>query len=172
MILRDEIFPIGQINKPHGLNGEMAFTTQSTILQEVDVPFVILEPEGLFVPFYIESVRMNTDTTGMIKLERIDSEEQAREFIGQTIYLQNMFLDEMDETEFEVDYFVGFEIIESAKGNIGKITAVDDSTVNMLFIVEHDGEEILIPVADEFITEIDHKKRRIYFRLPEGLLDL
>jgi len=172
MILRDEIFPIGQITKPHGLNGEMAFTTQSSILEDVDIPFVILEPDGLFVPFYIESVRMNTDTTGMIKLERIDSEEQAREFIGQNIYLQNMFLNEMEETEFEVEYFVGFEIIEFAKGNIGKITAVDDSTANMLFVVNHNNEEILIPVADEFITEIDHKKRRIYFTLPEGLLDL
>ena len=47
MILKDEIFPIGQITKPHGLKGEMAFNTNATILEDVDVPYVILEPEGL-----------------------------------------------------------------------------------------------------------------------------
>ena len=86
MILKEEILPIGQITKPHGLKGEMTFTAYSTILEDVDVPFVILEPDGLLVPFYIESIRMKTDTTGLIKLERVDSDEQARELIGQTIY--------------------------------------------------------------------------------------
>ena len=91
MILKDEIFPIGQITKPHGLKGEMSFTTTSSILDEVDVPFIVLEPEGLLVPFYLENVRMKTATAGMIKLERVDSEEKAREFIGLSIYLPNMF---------------------------------------------------------------------------------
>ena len=77
MILKDEIFPIGQITKAHGLKGELSFTTTSAILEDVEVPFVILEPEGLLVPFYIESVRMKTDTTGLLKLERVDTEEQA-----------------------------------------------------------------------------------------------
>ena len=95
MILKDEIFPIGQITKPHGLKGEMAFNTNATILEDVDVPYVILEPEGLLVPFYLENVRMKTATAGLIKLERVDSEEKAREFIGLSIYLPNMFLDEM-----------------------------------------------------------------------------
>lgn len=172
MILKEEIFPIGQITKPHGLKGEMAFTTNSTILEDVDVPFIILEPEGLLVPFYLENVRMKTDTTGLIKLERVDSEEQAREYIGLSIYLPNMFLDEMDDAEFETEYFVGFEIIENQHGNIGKITTVDDSTANALFVVETESGEVLIPIADEFITEIDHEGKTIYVNLPEGLLDL
>lgn len=172
MILKDEIFLIGQITKIHGLKGELSFTTNSTILEEVDVPFVVLEPQGLFVPFYIESVRMINDTTGLLKLERVDSDDQAREFIGQSIYLPNMFLDEMDEVDFEAEFFVGFELIEEKKGKIGKVTAVDDSTANALFVVESGDNEILIPIADEFITEIDHKKKIIMVNLPEGLLDL
>lgn len=172
MILKEEIFPIGQITRAHGLKGELSFTTTSSILDEVDVPFIVLEPEGLLVPFYLENVRMKTATTGLLKLERIDSEEQAREYVGLTIYLPNMFLDEMEDTEFETEYFVGFEIIENQKGSIGRITAVDDSTANALFVVETESGEVLIPIADEFITEIDHDRKTISMKLPEGLLDL
>ncbi len=172
MILKDEIFPIGQITKSHGLKGEMAFTTNSSILEDVDVPFIILEPEGLLVPFYIESVRMKTNSTGLIKLERVDSEEQTRDFTGLTIYLPNMFLDEMEDDEFETEYFVGFEIIDNEKGGIGKVIAVDDSTANALFVVENETGEVLIPIADEFITEVNHENKTIYLTLPEGLLEL
>ena len=172
MILKDEIFPIGQITKAHGLKGELSFTTTSAILEDVEVPFVILEPEGLLVPFYIESVRMKTDTTGLLKLERVDTEEQASEYAGLTIYLPNMFLDEIEDAEIETEYFVGFEIIENQKGSIGRITAVDDSTANALFVVETESGEVLIPISDEFITEIDHDRKTISMKLPEGLLDL
>ena len=142
MILKDEIFPIGQITKPHGLKGEMGFTTNSSILEDVDVPFVILEPEGLLVPFYPESIRMRTDTTGLIKLERVDTDEQAREFIGLTIYLPNGFLDELDNKEIEIEYFIGFEIIDTAKGSVGKVVAVDESTANALFVLENKSGEV------------------------------
>lgn len=172
MILKDEIFPIGQITKPHGLKGEMSFTTTSSILDEVDVPFIVLEPEGLLVPFYLEHVRMKTDTTGLLKLERIDSEEQAREYAGLTIYLPNMFLDEIEDNEIETEYFVGFEITDEEKGRIGRVLAVDQSTANALFVVETESGEVLIPVAEEYITGIDHDRKIISLKLPEGLLDL
>ena len=172
MILKNEIFPIGQITRTHGLKGELSFTTNSTILEDVEVPFLILEPEGLLVPFYIENVRMKTSTSGLLKLERVNSEKQAREYVGQTIYLPNMFLDEMENDEFETDYFVGFEIIDEEKGSIGKVIAVDQSTANALFVVQTEADEVLIPVADEYITDLDHEKKIIRLRLPEGLLDL
>ena len=172
MILKDEIFPIGQITKAHGLKGELSFTTNSTILEDVEVPFVILEPEGLLVPFYIESVRMKTDTTGLLKLERVNTEEQASEYAGLTIYLPNMFLDEIEDAEIETEYFVGFEVTDEEKGSIGRVKAVDQSTANALFVVETESGEVLIPVAEEYITDIDHDRKIIFLKLPEGLLDL
>ncbi len=172
MILKNAIFPIGQITKAHGLRGELSFTTTSTILEDVDVKFILLEPEGLLVPFYLEHVRMKTDTTGLLKLERIDSEEQAREYTGLTIYLPNTFLDEIDNSEIETEYFVGFEITDEEKGSIGRVLAVDQSTANALFVVETESGEVLIPVADEYITGIDHNLKIITVNLPEGLLDL
>jgi len=172
MIQKSEVFPIGQITKTHGLRGELAFSCTNTTLEEEDVSFVILEPEGILVPFFIEEVRLKTDTSGLIKLERIDSEEQAHEYVGLTIYLPNEFIDETDEPEFEADYFVGFEIIDEEKGKIGIVAALDQSTDNILFVVETDADEILIPAADEYITKIDHERKTIRMNLPEGLLEL
>ena len=172
MILKSDVFPIGQLTKTHGLKGEMTFSCTSTILEDAEIPFIILEPEGILVPFYIDEVRLKTDETGLISFERIETEEKAREYLGLTMFLPNEYLEEIKDTQIEADYFVGFEVIDEEKGKIGKITEVDQSTANVLFIVETDTDDVLIPAVDEFITDIDHDKKIIRLNLPDGLLEL
>jgi len=172
MILKNDIFPIGRIIKTHGLSGEMTFSCTTTLLDEIGIPYLILETEGIAVPFFIEDVRMKTRETGLIKLEGIDSGEQAREYVGLTMYLPNEYLEEIEEEEEEADYFVGFEVIEEKNGKIGTITEVDQSTENVLFVIGSENNEILIPAVEEYITDIDHEKKIIHLRLPDGLLDL
>lgn len=172
MILRNDIFPIGQITKTHGVKGELVFTANTSVLHERNVPFIFMEPQGLLVPFYIESVRMKSGSSGLIKLERINSEEHAREYVGQTIYLPNSYLEEMENNEFEMEYFVGFEIVDSRSGKVGRVNTINKSTSNTLFVIENGTNEILIPIAEEFIGDIDHTNKIIHLTLPEGLLDL
>ena len=173
MILKNEIFPIGKINKPHGINGEMSFTFTTDVFDTENAEFFIFKIEGIFVPFYIESYRFKTETTALLKLEDIENEEQAREFNGQTIYLPVSFQDKVKEEDIGMEYFIGFKLIDETQGEIGIVTAIDESTENVLFIVENaDANEILIPANDDFIYNIDHEGKTIRMEIPEGLLDL
>ena len=172
MIQKNDIFPIGRLTKTHGLKGEMSFSCTTTILEDIEIPYVVLEPEGIPVPFYIEEIRLKTDESGIIKFERIDSEEQAREYTGLTIFLPNEYLNEIDEAGADADYFIGYEVTDNEKGKIGTIAGIDQSTENVLFVIETEDDEILIPAVDEYITDIDHEKKIIRLSLPDGLLDL
>lgn len=172
MIDKNRVFPIGKINKPHGINGEMSFNFTTDVFDTEEAEYFIFEMEGILVPFYIESYRFRTDTTALLKLDDIDSEEQAREFSGLTIYLPDMFLSKVEDEEITMDYFVGFRLNDENNGDLGTISAIDQSTENVLFIVENNSDELLIPANDDFITEINHEQKTIYMQLPEGLLDL
>ena len=46
------------------------------------------------------------------------------------------------------------------------------SSVNTLFVVEREEEELLVPAQEEFIVGIDQKQKLITVELPEGLLNL
>jgi 16S rRNA processing protein RimM len=172
MISKSSVFPIGQIAKPHGVNGEMSFSFTSDIFDREEVPFFIFEMDGILVPFFIEEYRFKGNTTGLLKLEDIDNEIQAREFAGLTIYLPNKFLEKVEDAEIELDYFAGFTLIDSEKGVLGVISEVDQTTDNVLFVIPTEDDELLIPAGEEYIEEIDHDKKIIYVKLPEGLLDL
>lgn len=172
MISKSEIFPIGQITKPHGVNGEMSFSFTSDVFDREDVPYFIFEIEGILVPFFVEEYRFKGSTTGLLKLEGVKSDTQAREFAGMTIYLPKKFLEKVEDTEIELDYFAGFSLVDAEKGLLGVISEVDQTTENVLFVIPTVNDELLIPAGEEYIEKIDHDKKIIYVRLPEGLLDL
>ena len=172
MISKDEVFPIGQIIKPHGVQGEMSFAFTSDVFDSEDVPYFVFEIQGILVPFYITEYRFKTNATALVKLDDITTDEQARPFSGLTIYVSNEFLEKVEDAEIELDYFVGFQLIDENAGTLGLIKEVDQTTENALFIIDKPNDELLIPVGDDYIQNIDHKKKIIQVRLPEGLLDL
>jgi 16S rRNA processing protein RimM len=66
----------------------------------------------------------------------------------------------------------GFIIMDQHKGEIGEILAVIDSTAQTLLEVEYKGEEIYVPLVDQFVVEVDTKNKILKMDLPEGILDL
>ena len=173
MIDKNEIFSIGKINKPHGIHGEMSFTFTTDVFDSENAEFLIFEIEGVFVPFYIESYRFRTETTALLKLEDVENDEQAREFAGLIIYLPVEFRDKVNEEEITINHFIGFKLQDKMQGEIGTVIAIDQTTENMLFIVENDDlKEVLIPANDDFILEIDHDGKIIHLEIPDGLLEI
>ena len=67
--------------------------------------------------------------------------------------------------------FIGYQLIDKTLGPIGEIVDINDLTENVLFIVEHEGEEIMIPAADDLILDIDDENETILMDLPQGLVN-
>ena len=70
------------------------------------------------------------------------------------------------------DFFVGFKVFDKELGSLGEIEAVDESTMNVLFFINKDGKEIILPAHEEFIVDLNKKDRIITVELPDGLIDL
>ena len=164
MIRKEEVFAIGTANKPHGVGGELSISFTTDVFDTAEADYFVLDMDGILVPFYIESYRFRSDTTALLKLEGIDTQEQARELAGHTLYLPVAYREHMDDD--------GFTLADRHAGTLGPVTAIDDSTANVLFQVDHAGRELLVPVSDDFIERIDPGTRTIHTCLPEGLIDL
>jgi 16S rRNA processing protein RimM len=172
MIKTAQLIPIGQINKPHGIHGEMSFGYTADVFDFEKLPFFIFEMDGIFVPFIVAEYRLKTASTGILRLEGVASDDDARAFSGLQIYIQKEFLEVVDDAEIELDYFVGFQLEDTEKGIVGLISEVDRTTENVLFVIQQEDDELLIPVSEEYIRAIDHDQKIITVELPEGLLDL
>lgn len=169
MLKKEDFVHLGKFLKPHGTKGEIGLQTDSFALGD-DCDFVACDIDGILVPFFFEYCRTKNSDTVILKIERIESAEEARFLTNRDVYIPREWVE--DEENLSWSYFRGFKACDESAGEIGEITDVDDSTINTLFVIEKDGEEILVPAQEEFITAIDHKKREITFNLPEGLVSL
>lgn len=175
MINRDELIKIGTFNKPHGVQGELAFTFTDDIFDRCESPYVVCEIDGIFVPFFIEEYRFRSDTTALMKLEDIDTEEDARPFTNLDVYYPKAYITSDDEGELSApgDFFLHFSVYDTEKGLLGRIVDVDMTTANVLFVVEREsGDELLIPAIDDLVVSVDEKAKKLVMNIPEGLLEL
>ena len=161
MIKQDEVYRIGIINKPHGVHGELLFTFDDDIFDQVEADYIVCLMDGILVPFFFESYRFRSDSTALIKLEGIDTEQQARRMTNVEVYFPKEHAEKLEDNELTWNYFVGPPIKDINKGEIGKVTDVDDSTINTLFVVDHKGTEVLIPAQEDFIVDMNRKTKVI-----------
>lgn len=154
------------------MHGELLFTFDDDIFDQVEADYIVCLMDGILVPFFFESYRFRSDSTALIKLEGIDTEQQARRMTNVEVYFPKEHAEKLEDNELTWNYFVGFLIKDINKGEIGKVTDVDDSTINTLFVVDHKGTEVLIPAQEDFMVELNRKKKVITMHLPEGLLEL
>lgn len=175
MIRKSEVFPIGRFYKPHGVSGEIIFAFDDNIFDRTNSPYWVLEMDGILVPFFVESYRFRSETTVLVRLEGIESDSQAKELANKEVFYPVKYADYSEGPENEVDSweaYMGFKVFEKSAGYLGEVTDIDDSTFNVLFKITKEGKEILMPVAEEFITDIDMKSQEMHVILPEGLLSL
>ena len=169
MIKQEEVYKIGRLGKSPGVRGEVSFLFDDDVFDRVDADYLILDIDGILVPFFIEEYRFRSDTTALMKFEGIDSQERARELTGCDVYFPRN-LAASDDDSISWSAIVGFGIIDaSTNKSVGRIASIDDSTLNILFCLE-DGH--LIPASEDLITQIDQQARTITMHLPAGLLEL
>lgn len=172
MIRNDEVISIGRFTRPHGVKGEMAMTFVNDVFDRTDCPYLVCAMDGILVPFFIEEYRFKSETTALIKFERIDTVEQAHIFTNKEVFFPISYIPDDEEPEYTWGTFVGYDAFDVSLGRLGTVVDVDDTTVNVLFIVERpDGREVFIPAQEVFIRDLDHKRKTIMFDLPEGLID-
>ena len=168
MIKPEEVYRIGRLGKAHGVKGEVSLQFDDDIFDRVDCDYLVLDVDGILVPFFIEEYRFRSDTVALVKFEDVDTQQRAAELTGCDVYFPRALADEDDAPALAL--LVGFDLVEANEGRlVGRIAAIDDTTANTLFELE-DGR--LIPASDDLVDNIDLKQRTITMRLPEGLLDL
>lgn len=171
MIKRDELIKIGQFNKTHGVRGEISFTFTDDIFDRGDSPYIVCCIDNIYVPFFIEEYRFKSNSTALMKLCDVNDENAARAFSNLDVFYPKSYYIEDEEDATPDDYFIGYTISDVTHGVLGVVEAIDDSTINALFVVSTpDGGELLIPIQEVFVRAIDEQARIIHMDLPDGLL--
>jgi len=167
-----DFFYLGLITKPFGYKGQ-AYVYLDTDEPEKygNIDAVFLNIDGEMLPYMIEDIQLRGANQAVIKFEDVDGEE-IKSLMKTEIYLPLSVLPPLTGNKFYFHEVVGFSVIDSEKGNIGKIVDFIDVLQQPIMQVDFNGIEILIPAIDKFFKTVDRERREIHIDAPEGLIDV
>jgi 16S rRNA processing protein RimM len=167
---------IGKCGKPHGLDGTLKCWIDERYMDDV------LQANALFIsiaahpiPFFIESAREGNSF--LVKLEEVNSREEAEKLAHKAIFLreEDLLESEKSEEEFNDNRFekwMGYQIIDKDLGLIGVMTQIYRLPGHITAEISNGEKEVLIPMHERLILGIDPEKKQLFCDLPEGLLNL
>ncbi len=154
---------LGKFSKTLGYQGELLLILDQLFdFEMLDEIFVMID--GLDVPFPLEEFDLRTDTTAVVKLEFIDTLEQASELVGREV-LTDIAI-EVEEPESEE--WIGYTVYDVRHGEIGIIQAIEDFNGNIVMQIRRAKEEFLIAYFPELIAEVNVESKTIYINAPDG----
>lgn len=161
---------VGKIVKTHGVNGEVIVELDNPAILEDTTEPVVLEIEGLRVPFFISQARAVSAQRARVQFDCTHTEQRARTLVGCKFFVSPDVFDDIDDEYASPSAIVGFTVVDKRHGDIGKVLSVDNLNINPIMVV---GEkQTLIPFHPEFVSKIDFRKRQVRVALPDGLLNL
>ena len=170
---KEDCFYLGKIVRKHSFRGEVV------IKLDTDEPQLYKDMESVFVeqgkdliPFFIEERLLQKGNQLRVRFETIDSEQDADAIMNSGIYLPLSFLPKLTGNKFYFHEIINFKAVDTVYGEVGVVKGLNDTTAQPLFVIMKDGQEILIPMIDEFIKEIDRKGKRVVLCTPPGLIEM
>lgn len=163
---------VGLIINTHGIKGEVKLKSLTDDNNRFrDLKTIYLEKTGRFCK--VLGVKFVKDTP-ILKLEGIDSIEEASIFKNTYISIDKEDLVDLPEDTYFIFDIIGCSIININNDSVlGKVVDVITYTPNDVYVVELEDskKEVLIPVVKEFIKQVNIKDKKIFIDPIEGMIE-
>ena len=168
----DNYFKIGKLVATYRIQGEIILLHslgKKTSLKGLETLF-IEEKKDSFIPYFIESAKIKSDTETYVKFEGISSKETAHKLVQKEIWLLENDFKKFAASSAPIS-LLGYNIINEEE-DLGEILEVIEQPHQVLCKILLNEKEALIPIHEEFLDKIDKKNRKVFVTLPDGLLEI
>lgn len=167
-----EYTSIGKIVATFGLSGEVILKHglgKKTALKDVTVIF-IEEMKNSFIPWFVVDSKAKTEDEIYLKVEGVNSKESAQRLTQKKVWLKTEDFRKLAGKSSPIA-LIGYLLINEGE-ELATIEEVIEQPHQVLLRIMLSGNEALIPLHDETLDKIDHKKQQVHVTLPDGLLDV
>ena len=159
---------IGKIVNTHGLRGDvkvMPWCDEPEIFHEL--AYVLIDGNE----FDIEKSRIQKNMV-ILKLKGIDDINDAETYRNKTLTIPREELGELPDGTYYICDLLGCSV-ETVDGRVlGEICDIIKTGSNDVYVIENDDKkQVLIPVIDEVVKQVDLENKHITVQPLKGLID-
>ena len=168
----EEAFYVGYVTKTRGLKGEVQIFFEFDEYEQLTFDVMFADMNGKLVPYFVADAKLQANKTGYFNFDDVDHIDKAQPLLKKKLYLPLNLMPERDENEFFYTDLKGFTAVDKSLGELGEILEVNEYPQQFIATVLYQQTEILFPLNEDFIVEIDDEEKILTLDLPEGLLDV
>lgn len=165
---------VGKVANTHGIRGELKVWPQTDF---PDVRFrsgsrlLLVPPEaGEPLEVVVQSSREHSNVF-IVKLKGFDNINEVEKFKGWELKVEGADRVELEEGEYYVRDIVGCAVVTDEGEELGTITDILSPGANDVWVVKRPkGKDLLLPVIDDVVLDVDVAARLVKVHLMEGLL--
>ena len=169
----EDCYELGHFTKTSGYKGELnAFfdVDDPDYYRGLDLFFIELK-EGL-IPFPIEQLTHVGKQKFRVKLEGIDTFDDAVPFVKKRLFLPLDVLPKLTGNQFYYHEVIGWKVQDQQHGELGTIEEIAENHANPLIVVRNPKSDLFLPMLDEFLIKVDREAKCLHYKAPEGLIEL
>jgi len=172
--LRDkkEHLTVGKIICPWGVRGQIKVEPLTDDPKRFkNLPEILIEFTDSTVNYRIESVIFLKDYYPVLKLEGINSRQEAETLRGYYIRIQRKYAVRLPKGRYFISDIIGLCVFDEFETYIGTVKDVLQTGANDVYVVKTQGKnEVLIPAIREVVKKIDLENDKMIIRPLEGML--
>ena len=168
----NELVTIGRIAGTHGYKGTVKVAPLTDFPERFQsLRQVYLNHAGVVRPVEVESAVPHNKMV-LVTLRGVESKEDALTFRGALLMVEEKDVYPLPEGVYYHFQLVGLQVIDSQRGDLGKLAEVMETGANDVYLVQSpEYGEILIPAISEVIQSVDLEQGVMKVTLLPGLLD-
>jgi len=173
--MSQKLFNVGKIVNTHGIKGELKILSATDFPElrfEKGSELLFVDPDGKQqVEAEVESSR---EHKGMfiVKFKGFSDINQVEKYKGWSVKVDEDNLAELDEDEYYYHEIIGCRVVTKEGEELGEVKEILSPGANHVWVVKRPkGKDILLPVIDEVIVEVDVENKLITVDPMEGLID-
>lgn len=167
-----QYFKAGKLVAVYGVKGELLLKHQlgkKSSLKDATAIFT-QEKNASFFPWFIERTKIKTDTETLLKLEGVNTREAAALLLQKEIWITEKDFKRLAARSAPAN-LLGYTL-HNKNEVLSDILEIIEQPHQRLCRIEFRKKEVLIPLIEDFLIKIDHKKKIVIVDLPEGLIEI
>lgn len=167
----EDLFRVGVIANTHGIRGEVkVFPTTEDPNRFKKLKEVLLDTGKEKLPLEISSVRFFKNLV-IVKFKGIDNINDIEKYKGKDLYVIRENAIPLKEDEYYLADILGADVYTEDGKEFGRLKDILETGANLVYVVMHEGKEVLLPVIPDCVKEISVEEKKVVIHLMKGLLE-
>ncbi len=159
---------VGKLRHAHGVHGEILMEVYTDFPERLQIGTVLFLKAGTA---QLTVVRRRNHRQGLLlAFDGYSTPEAVGQLRNQLLYVKTEDRPPLPEGEYYHHQLLGLYVVSEAGETLGKVSGIMETGASDVLVVHPDtGNEVLIPMVDEFVKQVDLDTQQIIVHLIPGM---